>query len=116
MIERSRYLSALRDGVADQTKLRAREGIVSYEEGPHGVTVTTDKGNRIEGSILVGADGIHSAIRAMMHPKVDTTKRASDPGLNFLPLKAQKDGDRSANTMPPYRVRDDFPSSDRNII
>ncbi|KAK8869002.1 fad binding domain-containing [Apiospora arundinis] len=75
MIERSRYLSALRDGVADQTKLRAREGIVSYEEGPHGVTVTTDKGNRIEGSILVGADGIHSAIRAMMHPKVDTTKQ-----------------------------------------
>ncbi|KAK8092362.1 uncharacterized protein PG998_014847 [Apiospora kogelbergensis] len=75
MIERSRYLRALRDGVSDQTKLRAREGIVSYEEGPHGVTVTTDKGNRIEGSILVGADGIHSAIRGMLHPEVDTTKQ-----------------------------------------
>ncbi|KAK8091283.1 FAD binding domain-containing protein [Apiospora phragmitis] len=75
MIARSRYLRALRDGIADQSKLRSREGIVSYEEGPHGVTVTTDKGNRIEGSLLVGADGIHSAIRAMMHPTVDTTKQ-----------------------------------------
>ncbi|KAK8050977.1 FAD-dependent monooxygenase paxM [Apiospora rasikravindrae] len=75
MIERSRYLRALRDGISDQSKLRSREGIVSYEEGPHGVTVTTDKGNRIQGSLLVGADGIHSAIRGMMHPTVDTTKQ-----------------------------------------
>lgn len=77
MIERSRYLCALRDSISDQSKLRAREGIIGYEEGPHGVTVTTDKGNRILGSILVGTDGVHSSIRSMLYPKIDTTKRAS---------------------------------------
>ncbi|KAK8059175.1 hypothetical protein PG996_009105 [Apiospora saccharicola] len=75
MIERSRYLSALRDSIVDQSKLRAREGIVSYEEGPDGITVTTDKGNRIQGSLLVGADGVHSSIRSMLYPKIDTTKQ-----------------------------------------
>ncbi|KAK7928378.1 hypothetical protein PG985_005376 [Apiospora marii] len=75
MIERSRYLCALRDSISDQSKLRAREGIVGYEEGPDGVTVTTDKGNRIQGSILVGADGVHSSIRSMLYPKIDTTKQ-----------------------------------------
>ncbi|KAK7981418.1 hypothetical protein PG988_003656 [Apiospora saccharicola] len=75
MIERSRYLSALRDSIVDQSKLRAREGIVSYEEGPDGIAVTTDKGNRIQGSLLVGADGVHSSIRSMLYPKIDTTKQ-----------------------------------------
>lgn len=96
MIERSRYLCALRDSIADQSKLRAREGIASYEEGPDGVTVTTDKGNRIQGSLLIGADGVHSSIRSMLYPKIDTTKRASHSAPAWDPRRKG----RSANTRP----------------
>jgi 2-polyprenyl-6-methoxyphenol hydroxylase-like FAD-dependent oxidoreductase len=39
---------------------------VSYSETEHGVTVETDKGETIEGSILIGADGVHSTVRKLM--------------------------------------------------
>lgn len=39
---------------------------MSYTETEHGVEVRTDKGNVLEGSILVGCDGVHSEVRKQM--------------------------------------------------
>ncbi|WP_439574399.1 flavin-dependent oxidoreductase [Phreatobacter sp.] len=46
--------------------------VAGYETRPDGVRVTIDAadGSRssLDGSLLIGADGIHSAVRAQMHP------------------------------------------------
>jgi salicylate hydroxylase len=43
---------------------------VSYEEQPHGVRLKLDDGSTAEGDVLVGADGIRSAIRGQRLPGV----------------------------------------------
>ena len=51
---------------ADAVHLGQR--VARYETGPDGVQATLESGERISGRLLIGADGIHSAIRAQMHP------------------------------------------------
>jgi len=52
--------------------VRLGHRITGYRNHDHGVTalVETQDGQRLEaeGSLLVGADGLHSAVRAQMHP------------------------------------------------
>lgn len=62
-IDRYRFLLLIYNGIKDKSKIRTREGLVSFIETSDGVTVRTDKGNVYEGSILVGADGVHSEVR-----------------------------------------------------
>ena len=54
-------LEALGPGV-----LRAGSEVVGYEAGPDGVEVRLGDGGRIAGAALIGADGIHSAVRARL--------------------------------------------------
>lgn len=65
-VDRFRFLSGLYEGIIDKTKIHSREGLVSFTETEHGVTVRTDQGNTYEGSILVGADGVHSETRRQL--------------------------------------------------
>jgi 2-polyprenyl-6-methoxyphenol hydroxylase-like FAD-dependent oxidoreductase len=44
--------------------------VVSYVEDAHGVTVTLADGSTARGDILVGADGIRSAVRSQLMPEV----------------------------------------------
>ena len=54
----------------DAVKLGAR--VTGYEETPDGVTARIEhadgSASEAKGALLIGADGIHSAIRAQMHP------------------------------------------------
>ncbi|PWE29151.1 flavin-dependent oxidoreductase [Pararhodobacter marinus] len=50
----------------DSVRLGAR--ITGYRQDADGVTALLDDGREERGSLLIGADGIHSAIRAQMHP------------------------------------------------
>lgn len=54
----------------DKTKIREHEGLVSFTETVDGVTVRTDKGNVIEGSILVAGDGVHSEVRKQLAAQI----------------------------------------------
>jgi 2-polyprenyl-6-methoxyphenol hydroxylase-like FAD-dependent oxidoreductase len=54
-------LEALSPGI-----LHAGSEIAGYEAGPDGVEVRLGDGRRIAGAALVGADGIHSAVRAQL--------------------------------------------------
>ncbi|ORY59268.1 uncharacterized protein BCR38DRAFT_351835 [Pseudomassariella vexata] len=67
-VDRHTFFTSLYDGLEDKSeaRIRTREGVASFTESDHGVTVITDKGNVIEGSILVGADGVHSGVRTHM--------------------------------------------------
>ena len=54
----------------DAVKLGAR--VIGYEKTPDGVTARIEhadgSASEAKGALLIGADGIHSAIRAQMHP------------------------------------------------
>lgn len=65
-MERHKYIEILRKNLMDNTRVRDHVGVVSYKEDASGVTVTTDKGEEIRGSILVGADGVHSPVRQLI--------------------------------------------------
>lgn len=77
-IDRYRFLCSLYDGVKDKSKIRSREGLVSYTETEGGVTVRTDQGNVYEGSILIGADGVHSQVRKEMAGFMEREKHDSN--------------------------------------
>ena len=42
--------------------------VTGYRQGPGGVTALIEGGREETGALLIGADGIHSAVRAQMHP------------------------------------------------
>ena len=42
--------------------------LLNSTQNPHGVTVYLADGRSLSGDVLIGADGIHSAIRAALHP------------------------------------------------
>lgn len=50
----------------DAVRLGAK--VSGYEVAGDGVTVTMDDGTKLPASLLFGADGIHSRVRAQMHP------------------------------------------------
>ncbi|MGL6235226.1 MAG: FAD/NAD(P)-binding protein [Segniliparus sp.] len=47
-------------------ELRAASPVVGYEQDEHGVAALLDDGTRIGGEALIGADGVHSTIRAQL--------------------------------------------------
>lgn len=66
-VRRQDYIETLYNSIEDKSKIRFRTGVVSFSEAEHGIRVTTDNGGEsIEGSVLVGADGVNSTIRALM--------------------------------------------------
>ncbi|KAI1208503.1 FAD/NAD(P)-binding domain-containing protein [Annulohypoxylon truncatum] len=65
-VERHFCLKTLYDSVEDHSKVRENTGVVSFSEDEDGITVLTDSGEKVRGSILVAADGVHSTIRHLM--------------------------------------------------
>ncbi len=59
-------LGLLVDGVPG-ARLRLGHTVASVAEADDGVAVECDNGDIIEGDIIVGADGVHSTIRAHLH-------------------------------------------------
>ncbi|RYO80292.1 hypothetical protein DL762_001873 [Monosporascus cannonballus] len=77
-IQRRFYLESLFNNIKDKSKIRAHSGLHSYVETGDGVVVTTEAGEKIEGSVLIGADGVHSTVRQLMAESLanDDPKRA----------------------------------------
>ncbi|KAI1775534.1 FAD/NAD(P)-binding domain-containing protein [Hypoxylon cercidicola] len=65
-MERRVCLEVLYGNIKDKSRIRANVGIASYIQTKHGITVITDRGESIQGSILVGADGVHSKVRSLL--------------------------------------------------
>ncbi|WP_417628987.1 flavin-dependent oxidoreductase [Pararhodobacter aggregans] len=60
------YRTVLERLGAEAVKLGAR--VTGYRQDATGVTALLEDGREERGRLLIGADGIHSAIRAQMHP------------------------------------------------
>ena len=48
--------------------LRSAASVVGFSEDSDGVEVALGDGSRVRGDALIGADGIHSTVRAALHP------------------------------------------------
>ncbi len=68
-VHRADLLDALLAGTTGSgldITLRTGSAVRSYEQDPEQVSAVLDSGRRVSGSLLVGADGIHSVIRGQM--------------------------------------------------
>ncbi|KAH7044525.1 hypothetical protein B0J12DRAFT_603811 [Macrophomina phaseolina] len=64
------FLRILHSHIKEKSRLHARTELSSYEESESGVTVMTSDGRTFTGSILVGADGVHSKTRNLIAEKL----------------------------------------------
>ncbi|OJJ99081.1 hypothetical protein ASPACDRAFT_60898 [Aspergillus aculeatus ATCC 16872] len=98
-MERSEMLRILKSQIADPRKLHRQSPVVTYDETPEGITVTTADGQRFQGSILIGADGIHSRVRQLMADKIRPTDVALAEGIEQLPFAVSRN-DPAAPFLP----------------
>ena len=49
-------------------QLRLNAKVVGFEQDDRGVCAELESGEVLRGSVLIGADGIHSTLRASLHP------------------------------------------------
>lgn len=85
-MQRQFLLQQLYESISNKTKVKARTGLLSYTEDDEGITVVTDTEETIRGSILIGADGIHSAVRRMMAQAYE--KKSADIAKDYLEGKS----------------------------
>jgi salicylate hydroxylase len=64
-VHRADLLDVLKRHVPDDA-LKLGERIIAIEQGPSAVSVHTERGNTYSADILIGADGIHSAVRKIL--------------------------------------------------
>ncbi|PLB47722.1 FAD/NAD(P)-binding domain-containing protein [Aspergillus steynii IBT 23096] len=62
-LDRQQIIQALYDNLEDKSKVVASQELLKIEHLQDSVTVTTKNGHEYTGSILVGADGVHSRTR-----------------------------------------------------
>jgi FAD dependent monooxygenase len=64
--ERRNFLRSLYEQLEDKSKILLNKKVIAVELGEGGVRVRCEDGSVFEGSIVVGADGIHSRVRKEM--------------------------------------------------
>lgn len=69
------------DKIRDKSKVLINRAVVDYVEDDDGVTVYTSDGSTYKGTILIGADGIHSTIRGLMKKKAEEAEPGSGTRL-----------------------------------
>ena len=70
-IHRGRLQMLLHDALVERAgvaSIRLGDPVVGYETRRDGAALVLGSGDRVEGALAIGADGIHSAVRAQMHP------------------------------------------------
>jgi len=67
--------------IKDKSKILTNKKVVQYEDDGTKVVVKTEDGASYEGTILVGADGIHSTVRKLMRQAADNKKMGSGASL-----------------------------------
>lgn len=77
VVSRFDLLDALQGAVEGESSLRTGVRIVGYENTAGGVRVELDDGSFVEGDVLIGADGIHSKVRAQLRAE------AAGPPLKY---------------------------------
>jgi 2-polyprenyl-6-methoxyphenol hydroxylase-like FAD-dependent oxidoreductase len=85
MFHRAELIQAIYDGLneKDQARIHTNKQLENIEETDDGVTVTCADGSTYQGSIVLGADGVHSQTRQLSkyHSSPSTDHRLSCFGM-----------------------------------
>lgn len=65
-VDRQMIIQLLYDNLRNKSKVLTKKGVTKVEQTTEEVLVTTEDGSTFHGDVLVGADGIHSAVRCEM--------------------------------------------------
>jgi len=65
-MERRFLLQSLYDNINDKSRILLNKRVSRIEQGHDGITVYCQDGTEYEGDVVVGADGVHSAVRGEM--------------------------------------------------
>lgn len=74
---RQDLLAILYRHIQDKSKILTSKRVAGVEHHNTGVVVSCEDGSVFEGDIVVGADGIHSRIRNLMHQHMETIEPGS---------------------------------------
>jgi 2-polyprenyl-6-methoxyphenol hydroxylase-like FAD-dependent oxidoreductase len=75
-LQRRDLLKVLYDGIPDKSKVHTSKRVCNVDHTDSGVIVHCEDGSKFAGDIVVGADGIHSAVRSLMQKHIEI----SNPG------------------------------------
>lgn len=84
-MERRYAVQALYDNLRDKSKVLTSSCIMKVESFCDGASVETSDGSVFYGDIVIGADGVHSRVRAEMQRCAEK----ESPGIDLFP---EKDG------------------------
>lgn len=84
MFHRAELIETIHDGLSDEDKARIHTGkkLENIEEKDDGVVVTCADGSTYEGSIVLGADGVHSQTRRLMREVA--LRKSPDASVNDI--------------------------------
>lgn len=84
MFHRAELIEAIHDGLSDEDKARIHTGkkLENIEETDDGVVVTCADGSTYEGSMVLGADGVHSQTRRLMREVA--LRKSPDASVNDI--------------------------------
>jgi 2-polyprenyl-6-methoxyphenol hydroxylase-like FAD-dependent oxidoreductase len=99
-VDRATVRQILLTGLDDRCHFGRR--LAGYDSDPDGVTVTFDDGTTATGDVLVGADGIRSAVRQQRAPQAQTM----DAGVQAVYGRVA--WDKAAGLVPPDTLEDIF--------
>jgi 2-polyprenyl-6-methoxyphenol hydroxylase-like FAD-dependent oxidoreductase len=75
-LQRRDLLKVLSDRIPDESKIQTSKRVSKVDHSNDGVVVYCVDGSQYSGDIVVGADGIHSAVKKLMHSHIEV----SNPG------------------------------------
>ncbi|KAJ5765405.1 hypothetical protein N7520_004964 [Penicillium odoratum] len=73
VLERRRFLEILYERLPDKSKVRTKAGVVDIIDRVDGVKVVLEDGSVEEGDLVIGCDGVHSAVRSLMWRNANAT-------------------------------------------
>ncbi|KAG8169843.1 hypothetical protein KVR01_000588 [Diaporthe batatas] len=84
LIHRADYIQTIYDGLSEQDRARVHTNkkLQSIEDVGDGVVATCTDGSTYEGSIVLGADGVHSQTRTLMREL--TLRKSPDADVNDI--------------------------------
>lgn len=70
-MQRRDLLKVLSDRIPDKTKIHVSKCVIKVDHKDTGVIVHCQDGSTYAGDIVVGADGVHSAVKTLMQDHID---------------------------------------------
>ncbi|KAH7063634.1 hypothetical protein B0J12DRAFT_759220 [Macrophomina phaseolina] len=87
--ERHSLLQILLEHVSEKARILVNKRVQRIENSEHGVRVHTGDGDVFEGQMVVGADGVHSAVRSEMWRHAQEQEPSAIPAVDKQNIKCE---------------------------